>query len=168
LPRGLAYTYLTVTVRFMHLPGEDRRMIWARTSLFSLIVLLAVAPPPARAETDAAKSAAAFDEVWRAVRDRFYDRELHGLDWDAIGDKYRPLAAAAPTERERAAVINRMLAELHASHMGYYTPADTAYYDLADIFSWGLRRQLSSAFRTARSPIRGSGSSPAASRAGRS
>jgi carboxyl-terminal processing protease len=121
-------------------------MTWARTSIFGLILLLAVAPPPARAETDATKATAVFDEVWRAVRDRFYDRDLHGLDWDAIGDKYRPLAAAAPTERERAAVINRMLAELHASHTGYYTPADTAYYDLADIFSWGLRHQLESAF----------------------
>ena len=117
-------------------------MAWARISLLGLIFVLVVASPPAPAEIDATKSAAAFDEVWRAVRDRFYDRELHGLDWDAIGDRYRPLAAAAPTERERAAVINRMLAELHASHTGYYTPADTAYYDLADIFAWGLRRQL--------------------------
>ncbi len=121
-------------------------MAWARISLLGLIFVLVVASPPAPAEIDATKSAAAFDEVWRAVRDRFYDRELHGLDWDAIGDRYRPLAAAAPTERERAAVINRMLAELHASHTGYYTPADTAYYDLADIFAWGLRRQLESAF----------------------
>ncbi len=121
-------------------------MAWVRISLLSLIFVLVVASPPARADIDVTKSAAAFDEVWRGVRDRFYDRELHGLDWDAIGDRYRPLAVAAPTERERAAVINRMLAELHASHTGYYTPADTAYYDLADIFSWGLRRQLASAF----------------------
>jgi carboxyl-terminal processing protease len=39
-----------------------------------------------------------------------------------------------------------MLAELDASHTGYYTRADTAYYDLADIFSWGLRRQLPELF----------------------
>jgi carboxyl-terminal processing protease len=121
-------------------------MAWIRPSLFSLILVLVAAAAPARADTDATRAAPLFDEVWRAARDRFYDRELHDLDWDAIGDKYRPLAAAAPTERERTAVINRMLAELHASHTGYYTPADTAYYDLADIFSWGLRRQLAAAF----------------------
>jgi len=121
-------------------------MAWARTSLLSLILVLAAASPPARAEADAAKSTAAFNEVWQVVRDRFYDRDLHGLDWNAIGDRYRPLAAAAPTERERAAVINRMLAELHASHTGYYTPVDTAYYDLADIFSRSLRNRLKAAF----------------------
>ncbi len=121
-------------------------MSWGRATLFSLICVLVVACPPARAEVDAANATAVFDEVWQTVRDRFYDRELHGLDWNAIGDRYRPLAAAAATERERATVINRMLAELHASHTGYYTPEDTAYYDLADIFSMGLRPQLPQAF----------------------
>jgi carboxyl-terminal processing protease len=117
-----------------------------RIAFFSLFIALVAISPLARAETDAARSAAVFDEVWQTVRDRFYDRELHGLDWDAIGDRYRPLAAAAPNERDRAAVINRMLAELQASHTGYYTPEDAAYYDLADIFSRSLRRQLGSAF----------------------
>src|SRR5262249_26549066 len=89
---------------------------------------------------------AVLEEAWGTVGDRFYDRAMHGLDWDAIGDTYRPLAAAAPTDGALATVINRMLAELHASHTGYYTPADTAYYDLADIFARGLRNQLKSAF----------------------
>jgi carboxyl-terminal processing protease len=121
-------------------------MVSFRASLFGLFIALVAVSPLARAEADAAGSTAVFDEVWQTVRDRFYDRELHGLDWNAVGDRYRPLVAAAASERERAAVINRMLAELHASHTGYYTPADTAYYDLADIFSWGLRRQLGSVF----------------------
>jgi carboxyl-terminal processing protease len=146
IAEGSARPYLRATSRYSHLQGEDRRMARTRTLLLSLIVVLAAASAPARAEADAAKSTAAFDEVWRTVRDRFYDRDLHGLDWTAIGDRYRPLAAAAPTESERAAVINRMLAELHASHTGYYTPADTAYYDLADIFARGLRNRLSAAF----------------------
>ena len=79
-----------------------------RTSLFSLFIALVVISPLARAETEAAKSATVFDEVWKIVRDRFYDRELRRLDWNAIGDRYRPLVASAPSDRERAAVINRM------------------------------------------------------------
>ena len=130
-------------------------MTRTKTSLFGLLIAIFFAVVPVRVEaefTQAPQSAAtvpataAFDEVWRTVRDKFYDRALHGLDWNAIGDRYRPLAATAATERERAAVINRMLAELHASHTGYYTRDETAYYDLADIFSWGLRHQLESAF----------------------
>ena len=36
-----------------------------------------------------------FDEVWETVRDRFYDRDLHGLDWPAVRRRYQPLAASA-------------------------------------------------------------------------
>jgi carboxyl-terminal processing protease len=126
-----------------------------RTVLAGLLIGIVVGIAPLRADAElpgvshseaSVRSAKDFDEVWRTVRDRFYDRTLHGLDWDSIGDTYRPLAAAATTPRELAAVINRMLGELHASHTGYYTPADTAYYDLADIFARALRNQLKSAF----------------------
>ena len=96
--------------------------------------------PPAegiRAET----TLAVFDEIWQHVRDHFYDPTLRHLNWTAIGEKYRPLAVAAADE-ERSAVFNRMLAELAASHTGHYTPADPAYYQLLDIFSGALRREL--------------------------
>jgi carboxyl-terminal processing protease len=83
----------------------------------------------------------AFDEVWETVRDRFYDRNLHGLDWPALRNRYQPLAASADSGEQLAVVINTMLAELHASHTQYYTPEDTAYYQLADIFIGALRRR---------------------------
>jgi carboxyl-terminal processing protease len=81
-----------------------------------------------------------FDEVWLRVRDTFYDPGFRGLDWEAVGNRYRPQAAAAGADLGH--VINRMLAELGVSHTGYYTPAETAYYDLADIFSGSLRSAL--------------------------
>jgi carboxyl-terminal processing protease len=84
---------------------------------------------------------AAFDEVWETVRDRFYDPRLHGLDWQAVRARYRPQATAARSRDETAAVVNAMLAELKASHTRYYTPDDPAYYQLADIFSYALRRR---------------------------
>ena len=101
-------------------------------------------PPPAE-ETRPEAKLAVFDEVWQSVRDHFYDPTLHHLDWTAIRDKYRPLAAAAADE-ERSAVINRMLDELAASHTRYYTSADPAYYQLLDIFAGPLRRELRRAF----------------------
>jgi carboxyl-terminal processing protease len=116
--------------------------------LHSLLVLIAVATPPLPVRADQAPSpaTATFDEAWRIVRDRFYDRGMHGLDWDAVGAKYRPAAAAATGERAAAEAINAMLAELKASHLGYYTRQDTAYYDLADIFSRSLRDRLKPVF----------------------
>jgi carboxyl-terminal processing protease len=91
-------------------------------------------------ETSTAEDAAAFDEVWEMVRDRFYDPHLHGLDWLVARNRYRPQAAAASTREELAVVVNAMLAELGTSHTHYYTPAEPAYYQLADIFTGALRR----------------------------
>jgi hypothetical protein len=57
-----------------------------------------------------------FEDVWRTVRDRFYDPRLHGLDWSAVRERYLPDAARATSEEALAGVINSMLSELHASH----------------------------------------------------
>jgi carboxyl-terminal processing protease len=118
-----------------------------------LACAMAVAPPLA-AETSAATQAhetdlskanvKAFNEVWERVRDSFYDPKLKGLDWNLIGQRYRTLAAAPHADVDR--IINDLLAELGASHTGYYTPEEIAYYDLADIFSYGLRRDLERRF----------------------
>ncbi len=85
-----------------------------------------------------------FDEVWSRVRDSFYDPKFAGLDWQAVGARYRQQAGAP--EVDLAALINRMLGELGVSHTGYYTPEETAYYDLADIFSGGLRNDIAKHF----------------------
>jgi carboxyl-terminal processing protease len=122
-----------------------------RPSLFGLLLLAVFAIAPAGADTgqptiSSVEAGALFDDVWRMVRDRFYDRDMHGLDWNAVRDKHRPLALAADDKRDLADAINAMLGELGASHLGYYTPEETAYYDLADIFSRPLRHELESAF----------------------
>ncbi len=89
----------------------------------------------------ASVSATTFEEVWQTVRDRFYDPRLHGLDWTAVRERYRPEAATTATEGALADVINRMLSELHASHTRYYTSDEPEYYQLADIFAAALRRR---------------------------
>jgi carboxyl-terminal processing protease len=89
-----------------------------------------------------AATLAVFEEVWRTVQEHFYDATFRGLDWAAVGEKYRPMAAAAGSDAERSVVINRMLSELSASHTGHYTTSDPAYYQLLDIFSRALRQPL--------------------------
>jgi tricorn protease len=66
----------------------------------------------------------AFDEAWRALRDWFYDPNFHGVDWSAQREKYRPWVDAASTPADFADIVNLMLGELNASHMGYYPPSD--------------------------------------------
>jgi carboxyl-terminal processing protease len=89
----------------------------------------------------ASANATVFDEVWQTVKDRFYDPQLHGLNWTAIRERYSPDAAKATSEDALADVINNMLSELHASHTRYYTPNEPEYYQLADIFAGALRRR---------------------------
>ncbi|MET4022961.1 hypothetical protein [Bradyrhizobium sp. S3.2.12] len=52
---------------------------------------------------------ATFEEVWRTVRDRFYDPHLDGLDWSAVRERYLPDATRASSEEALAGVINSML-----------------------------------------------------------
>ena len=70
---------------------------------------------------------ATFEEVWRTVRDRFYDPDLHGLDWSEVRERYMPDATEASSEEALASVANNMLSELHASHTRYYTPHVPAF-----------------------------------------
>ncbi|MBI3097689.1 MAG: hypothetical protein HYY93_05490 [Planctomycetes bacterium] len=84
--------------------------------------LLASARLPAQ-EADSRPARAAdvrpgvLDEAWRTVKKSFYDKNLHGVDWEAVREKYRPRAETAGTQAEVHAVINEMLAELKASHL---------------------------------------------------
>jgi tricorn protease len=71
-----------------------------------------------------ARREATLEEAWRALNEHFYDPEFHGADWAAVLETYRPLAMAAPTDRDFSDVVNLMLGELNASHMGYYLPSD--------------------------------------------
>lgn len=66
-----------------------------------------------------AERAAIFDEAWRALNESFYDPDFHGVDWKAQAEQYRPWALAASSPEDFADVMNLMLGELNASHMGY-------------------------------------------------
>ena len=59
-----------------------------------------------------------FDECWRELRDRFYDPTFRGLDWSAARAQFAPLAAGAQTHGELYQIINLMVGELRASHLG--------------------------------------------------
>lgn len=60
-----------------------------------------------------------FRKAWRTMRDTFYDPALNGRDWDQIRQKYELTAARAPTSRIFSQVLNLLLGELNASHLGF-------------------------------------------------
>lgn len=60
-----------------------------------------------------------FQEAWRELERNFYDPQFHGYDWRAIGERYGKLAEVAFSDRDFEQVMQWMLGELNASHMGY-------------------------------------------------
>ena len=57
-----------------------------------------------------------FDEVWRRYRDFFYVRNMHGYDWKAIGERYRPLLPHVAHRSDLNYVLGEMVAELNVGH----------------------------------------------------
>ncbi len=80
-----------------------------------------------------------FEEAWRLERDYFYDRGMHGVDWNAQREKFRPLAARVTTRGELANVFQQMVGELSALHMYVYGGDHRRGPDQVDPASLGAR-----------------------------
>jgi tricorn protease len=57
-----------------------------------------------------------FDEVWRRYRDYFYAKNMHGYDWQALHDQYKPLVAFVDHRSDLNYVIQEMISELQVQH----------------------------------------------------
>jgi tricorn protease len=67
--------------------------------------------------------AAIFDEAWRRFRDFFYVENMHGYDWQALREQYRPLLDHVAHRSDLNYVIAEMIAELNVGH-AYVTGGD--------------------------------------------
>ncbi len=57
-----------------------------------------------------------FNEAWRLERDFYYDPEMGGLDWKAVGDKYRQLVPYVAHRADLNYILGELIAELSTSH----------------------------------------------------
>ncbi len=57
-----------------------------------------------------------FTDAWRMERDYFYDKNMHGVNWDAMYTKYLPLVDRVTTREELSDLIGRFVGELSALH----------------------------------------------------
>ncbi len=57
-----------------------------------------------------------FNEVWRRYRDWFYVSNMHGFDWVALREQYKPLLKYVAHRSDLNYVISEMIAELTVQH----------------------------------------------------
>ena len=70
-----------------------------------------------------------FEESWRVMKFRFYDENMHGKDWAAIREAYKPLLAHVGTYEDVYDLSNQMIGELNASHVGVSGPSSVILED---------------------------------------
>ena len=61
-----------------------------------------------------------FKQGWRYMRDNFYDDKYHGADWNAVYQTYEPLIRDSRNIDEMRRLMNLMVGELNASHLGVF------------------------------------------------
>jgi tricorn protease len=57
-----------------------------------------------------------YHDAWVIMRDWFYDPDLHGVDWDAIHDRYEPLVDHVAHRADLDYVITELIAEMNVGH----------------------------------------------------
>jgi len=65
------------------------------------------------------------ETVSRTLEEKYFDPTFGGLDWKSIEARYRPLIAAARSDREFYTLINKMVFELNVSHIGVIPPEES-------------------------------------------
>lgn len=58
-----------------------------------------------------------YTDAWRIARDWFYDPNMHGMDWDGIREKYKPMAEAATHRTDLDYVLSEIAGEMNAGHI---------------------------------------------------
>lgn len=65
-----------------------------------------------------------FTDAWRRHRDFFYVENMHGVDWQAVHDRYMKMVEDAANREDISYIIGEMIAELNVGH-AYYSGGDT-------------------------------------------
>ncbi|MCK4677101.1 MAG: PD40 domain-containing protein [Bacteroidales bacterium] len=59
-----------------------------------------------------------FEHVWRQVKKKFYDPELHGVDWDYYKQEYIKFLPYINNNYDFSEMLSELLGELNGSHTG--------------------------------------------------
>ncbi len=89
-----------------------------RLPLLLLAALLAAAP--ALAESGFTER---FETVWTLIDERYWDLNEVAVDWDEVGERYRPQVEQAGSEDEYFALMQQMYSEIGDDHSVFVPPS---------------------------------------------
>ncbi len=77
-----------------------------------------------------------YNEAWRVQRDWFYDKNMHGLNWQKVREKYGRFLPYCGNREDVNYLIGEMIAELNAGHT-YIYGGDRESYDRISVGTLG-------------------------------
>ncbi len=110
--------------QFVDLSADSKRLLTRSGSNWRVMDVAKEGREPETVSTDGLRAridptaewATAFDEVWRRFRDYFYVENMHGYDWEALRDQYRPLLEHVAHRSDLNYLMGEMIGELNISH----------------------------------------------------
>ena len=87
----------------------------------------------------AAERAAMFEHVYKQINKRFYNVNMHGVDWEAMCKAYRKFLPHINNNYDYAELLSELLGELNVSHTGgSYRPGSSGYAtaNLGLLYDW--------------------------------
>ncbi|HVP38367.1 MAG TPA: S41 family peptidase [Candidatus Saccharimonadales bacterium] len=86
-----------------------------------------------------------FQEAWRLERDFYYDPKMGGLDWKAVGERYRQLLPYVAHRADLDYLLGELQGELSTSHTYVYPTGDLPRARQVDIGLLGADYELDAA-----------------------
>src|SRR6266581_1185586 len=83
----------------------------------------AVSSPSAPPESSAEVRQQTFEIVWRTVKEKHFDPNMNGVNWDAVHERYQPQVSSVKSDNELYTALNKMLGELKQSHFSVIPPS---------------------------------------------
>ena len=85
-----------------------------------------------------------YDETWRRFRDYFYVQNMHGYDWKALREQYRPWLQHVTHRSDLTYVLTELISELNIGHT-YTEGGDFVLPERAKVGLPGARLELDAA-----------------------
>lgn len=73
-----------------------------------------------------------FEKIWTTIRDKHWEKNPGGLDWQAIHQEYRPKIDQAENMEDARKVMRDMLDRLHETHFGIIPSSTFGEVDAGD------------------------------------